>query len=159
MMKNILFILLMLVLCVSCDKVPMNGDLDGMWQLMVKESKDKNNGEWYVENVKSDKVYMSFQLHLVQLDGPDEGNGGRFRTRLYYGRFKHEGDSLFIYELSYDSKNETAADNNEWIKETELDILEPWGLNSLNNRFKVVKLDSDAMILRRDDLVLTYRKF
>ena len=152
-MKNIFFLLLCLVFFASCDKVPMNGDLDGMWQLMVKE--DANG----IKNVKSDKIYMSFQLHLIQLDGPDKDNGGRFRPRFYYGRFKHEGDSLFIYELCHDSKNETAADNNEWIKESELDKLEQWGIYSLNNRYKVVKLDSDAMILRHEDLVLTYRKF
>lgn len=152
-MKNIFLLLLCLAFFASCDKVPMNGDLDGMWQLMVKE--DANG----IKNVKSDKIYMSFQLHLVQFDGPNMDNGGSFHTRLYYGRFKHEGDSLFIYELCHNSKNETAADNNEWIKETETDKLEQWGIYSLNNRYKVVKLDSDAMILRREDLVLTYRKF
>lgn len=152
-MKNILFILLLFALCISCDKVPMNGDLDGMWQLMVKE--DANGAK----NVKTDKIYMSFQLHLVQFDGPNKDNGGKFHSRLYYGRFKHEGDSLFIYDLCHNSKNETATDNNEWITEAELDKLEQWGIYSLNNRYKVVKLDSDAMILRREDLVLTYRKF
>ena len=151
MMRNILIVLLSLILCVSCDKVPMNGDLDGMWQLMRVE--DENGAK----DVKADKLYMSFQLHLVQFDGKNDK--GNFQSRLYYAHFKHEGDSLFIYDLSYNSQNATSEDNNEWFTDADLYKLKPWGIYSLDSRYKVLKLNSDAMVLRHEDLVLTYRKF
>ena len=143
--------LLLLPLCGSCDKVPMNGDLDGMWQLMSIEK----GGQ--VTNVKSTKHYMSFQLHLVQFDGTNKN--GDFQARLYYAHFKHTGDSLFIYDLAHHSENATEADNNVWFTEQDLPLVEAWGMYSLDNRFRVVRLNSDAMVLRRNDLVLTYRKF
>ena len=145
-LKYICLIVAVFCVSVSCDKVPMNGDLDGMWQLMTIK---KNND---VENVKSYKRYMSFQLRLVQL-------GSIKDPYCFYGYFKHTSDSLFIYKLTYNSQNATLEDNNEWVTESDKDKLLPWGLYSLNNRFKVVKLDSDAMVLRREDLELTYRKF
>lgn len=152
-MKNVLSIFLILILCVSCDKVPMNGDLDGMWQLMSIEEGG------VVTNIKSEKRYMSFQLHLVQFGHGNKNDINGVLPRHCYAHFKHKGDSIFIYDLCHDSENATSADNNEWYREEDLQKIKPWGMYSLNNRFKVEKLDSDAMILRREDLVLKYRKF
>jgi hypothetical protein len=61
-------IYLLLSTVFSCDKLPMNGDLDGMWQLMSVEM----DGE--VSDVKSRKRYWSFQLHLVQFSRGDNTN-------------------------------------------------------------------------------------
>lgn len=143
-----LFCFLMLMsTIVSCDKLPMNGDLDGMWQLMSVEK----DGE--VSNVKSTKRYWSFQLHLAQFS--ESGDN----INRYFAHFKHEGDSLHIYDLYFPSENFTNTDDNIKFEESDVHILNPWGIYSLHNKFKVEKLDSDAMVLRSEGLRLKFRKF
>ena len=140
-------IYLLLSAVFSCDKLPMNGDLDGMWQLMFVEK----DGE--VSDVKSRKRYWSFQLHLTQFSR--SGNN----TYRYFAHFKHEGDSLFVYDLCFPSENFTDTDDNVMFTESDVHILNQWGIYSLYNRYKVEKLDSDVMILKNDEMKLRFRKF
>lgn len=139
-------IYLLLSTVFSCDKLPMNGDLDGMWQLMSVEM----DGE--VSDVKSRKRYWSFQLHLVQFSRGDN-------TNRYFAHFKHKNDSLHIYDLCFPSENFTDSDDNVMFTESDVHILNQWGIYNLYNKFKVEKLDSDVMILKNDEMKLRFRKF
>jgi len=65
----------------SCQKEPINGKLDGMWQLMKIEYKDK-------PTVMPDQLYYCIQLHMVQLNGVNKSGGS--------GTFAHSGDSIHI---------------------------------------------------------------
>jgi hypothetical protein len=76
-----LFLGCMLSLLSSCQKEPINGKLDGMWQLMKIEYKDK-------PSVVPDQLYYCIQLHMVQLWGVNYCNGS--------GTFAHSGDSVHI---------------------------------------------------------------
>ena len=79
-MKKIYILLLLFVLSISsCQKAPINGDLDGMWQLMKIEVKDK-------PTIVPDQLYYCIQLHMVQLQGKKGCNG----------TFAHSGDSVHI---------------------------------------------------------------
>ncbi len=148
------YYILLLFACVmlfaSCDKMPKNGDLDGMWQLMTVERAGEE-----AEFVKTKKLYYSFQLDLVQLNDATMPNdrGG------YYAYFKHSGDSLFIRKICFPSANETAADNNIEFTSADLPKIAPWGIYTLNPRFKVWELDSDDMVLESNEAKLTFRKF
>ncbi len=147
---KILFLFSLIVLLFpACDKLPANGDLDGMWQLMTIEK----NGE-EAEEVKSKKVYYSFQLGLVQLNSYEliDRNG-------FYAHFSHSDGTLLIYGISFPSKNESASDNNIELTEADLPRLAPLGIYSLNPRFKVLKLNSKEMILQSEHAKLTFRKF
>ncbi len=150
-MKSIISItfLVLSILATSCDKVPKNGDLDGMWQLMILEKAGEQP-----ENVKTKKIYYSFQLDLVQLN--DVAHSGR---NAYYAYFKNSGDSLFIRKICFPSTNESAADNNIEFTDEDLPKLAPWGIYTLNPRFKIWKLDSDDMILQSKEAKLIFRKF
>ena len=76
-----LFILSLFTLLLnSCDKVPINGDLDGLWQLTTIQTPESTR------DVKSTRAYLSIQLHLSQWDN----NGTTF-----YAHFVHEGDWNF----------------------------------------------------------------
>ena len=147
--KNICWccIYLLLSTVFSCDKLPMNGDLDGMWQLMFVEK----DGE--VSDVKSRKRYWSFQLHLTQFSRSGDN------TNTYFAHFKHKNDSLHIYDLCFPSENFTDSDDNVMFSESDVHILNHWGIYNLYNKFKVEKLDSDVMILKNDVLKLRFRKF
>lgn len=77
--KYILLIFIVLVSITSCQKASINGDLDGMWQLMKIEKKDKPAE---VPN----QLYYCIQLHMVQLQG----------ATMCHGIFSHKGDSIYL---------------------------------------------------------------
>lgn len=88
MTKSRLFIFLMaLVALASCDKVYINGDLDGMWQLQRVETGDTTE---YPQG-----IYYSFQRHMVQV-------GEYYENRLperYIGNLDYKGGTLTISGL------------------------------------------------------------
>lgn len=145
-MKKLLHILIMCFLLTACDKLPANGDLDGMWQLIEVE----HNG--VIRNVKEGQVYMSIQLKLFML-------GDRVNSMRYYGYFNHEGDSIFFWQFSYPSMNESDDDNNLPVEEEDKGELERWGFYSLKERFKVEKLTKDLLIMQSDSVKIRYIKF
>ena len=60
MKQIILCVCLLLGVLCSCDKKPINGKLDGRWQLMTIEYNDGSIKE-------CERIYCSIQLHLVEL--------------------------------------------------------------------------------------------
>jgi len=80
-MKKIYFLLLLFFLTsiTSCQKASINGDLDGMWQLMKIEYKNK-------PTEIPGQLYYCIQLHMVQLQGATGCSG----------TFSHQADSIYI---------------------------------------------------------------
>ena len=130
----------------SCDKMPANGDLDGMWQIMEIERGGTTT------DMKQQQMYMSIQLSLFQL-------GDIKNARRYYGYFKHEGGTIHFWKFSYASANETSADNNEPITADNVSLLHPYGFHALDETFTVVKLTRDLLILQNDSTTIRYIKF
>ena len=133
----------------SCDKVPINGDLDGMWQIMTIQTPDGTR------NVKSNQAYLSFQLHLSQWD-MDHG------SKRYYAHFSHSNDSIIFYDFKHDSLHRSKADDNEEITNDEMTkekVLDAWGVHNLDARYHVQRLNGDELILERADTILFFRKF
>ena len=62
MKQIILCVCLLLGVLCSCDKKPINGKLDGRWQLMIIEYNDGSIKE-------CERIYCSIQLHLVVMMG------------------------------------------------------------------------------------------
>jgi len=137
---------LLVFLLTGCDKVPMNGDLDGLWQLTTVQTGQD------VRDVKSDRAYLSFQLHLTQWDHVG------FR---YFAHFTHEGDSIRFYDFAHDSLHRSKADDNEWVTEEEMrdGAMDAWGIHNLDARYRVRQLDGEALILEKADTTLFFRKF
>ncbi len=153
MKQSIFFVLISILLFSACDKLPKNGDLDGMWQLMTVEK----TGE-PAENVKAKKLFYSFQLDLVQFS---DANWTTDRSS-YYAYFKRKGESMWFHTICKPSKNESEEDDNVPFTQEEIEVqqvMAPWGIYTLNPRFKVLQLDSDAMILQSEQAKLTFRKF
>ena len=120
----------LLVIAFACGKNPENGKLDGMWQLTEIESA---NGA--TVSKKSDRIYYSFQLHVVELR--------RIGFREYRGHFNYTGDSLSLQISDYMTKDTCAF----------------FGLKSMNDRFAIEFLTGSNMMLRRNDVRLRFRKF
>ena len=93
----------------SCDKAPINGKLDGRWQLMTIEY---TNGK--IE--ECNRIYYSIQLHLVEISAKG-GNGG-----THIGRFSYKGDEVTMSEFRHREDEE---------KLTTLNELKPFGLIKL----------------------------
>ena len=132
-LKNV-FALVFLVGLVSCGKKPINGDLDGRWQLMTID---------YHENGDIDKpefTYYDVGLHVMKL-WKTTGEDGSFGPS-WLGRFSHEGDSLHIRMIRMNKK-----------------MVQPFGLNDTIQHFCVETLKKKKMVLNSDYARLEFRKF
>ena len=136
-MKQIILCLCLLlgVLC-SCDKKPINGKLDGRWQLMTIEYNDGSSKE-------GERIYCSIQLHTVEL--MDKGTN----PLTLMGHFSST-DGVVMGEFKYQTNMEATA--------TEED-LNRFGLNTSVTHFEVEKATGSKMVLKSDYARLTYRKF
>ncbi len=115
----------------GCQKSPINGNLDGMWQVMSVEPE--------VDNPHFDSsIYYNFNLHVVQLSI----YGGVWIS----GNMRFEDDELWLQ-----FPNADAPDT--------IDALHQYGINSNPVAFKVIHLDRKRMVLRDGDTTVTLRKF
>ena len=149
MKRPYLLSLLLVLLCfVACDKVPMNGDLDGMWQLMTIQTPDS------LRDMKSQRAYISFQLHLTQWNDY-KGN------RYFYSHFTHTADSLFFFDIAHHSKHAVDDNEDEWVTAEEMNdgLFDCWGIHQITPHYRVMKLDRRSLELRQADTLLTFRKF
>lgn len=151
-MKKIQKLLILIAVALSgllntaCDKVPMNGDLDGMWQLMDIEYTDGTH------QTPDKQRYMCIQLHLIQLTVYSNVHQG------IYSHFTHNGDELRLYDF-YDLRHwKNTETTNEVLEDASQ--LEPWGISGLDVTYHIVKLNGSALILKDPSgTLLTFRKF
>lgn len=136
-MKQILLLIFLVLSISSCDKAPINGKLDGRWQLMTIEQEDGSVTECY-------RIYYSIQLHLVEIS--DKGGKGG----TYIGRFSYEDDKVTMSEFRHRGNEEELAT---------LPELKPFGINLPMTHFKVEKASGDKLILKSEYARLSFRKF
>ena len=87
-MKKILYICFLLLIC-SCERIFINGELDGMWRLQRVESAD--------EVVFPDSIFYSFQRHLLMAGIYSETAHPR---NFYMGCFYYDGNSIMMNNFS-----------------------------------------------------------
>lgn len=136
-MKQALLFLLLLLGINSCDKAPINGKLDGRWQLMSIEYADKSIKECH-------RIYYSIQLHLVEISDKG-GKGGTF-----IGRFSYKDDEVTMSEFRRRGQEEELATLAE---------LQTFGISLPHTNFKVEKATGEKLVLKSDYARLTFRKF
>lgn len=138
MLKKFLYICL-LFLVMSCEKIFINGDLDGMWRLQSIE--DKN----YV--IYPDSIFYTFQRHLVMMGIYSETEPPK---NWYMGCFFYEGDSITM---------------NNFYRYPGIDgICVPQELEKLhiydtNVGFKVERLNDKVLVLSDADRKYSFRKW
>lgn len=156
-MKQIIWFVLILVAGVcSCDKLPKNGDLDGMWHLQRMTTLSAT--PQVEEDVAQQQIYWCVQLDLLQINSTqrvmyrDEATGKQ--TYNAYCRFEHTGTTLNVNKvyLSFDVKDSLLLDPTTRV-------MEPYGIMGCADEFHIEHLGSKQMILVSDDKRLVFRKF
>lgn len=139
------FMLFMVLITWGCDKKwPINGNLDGYWQLMTVETK--------ADGVKTDcnRMYMGIQLHMIEMK--DLGGNG---YKSFFGEFNYDEDQNIVVIKNLKGKSST-SDNGQLAN---IKDLNPYGINAQETIFKVVKADGKTLILESDYARLTMRSF
>lgn len=144
--KVLLLCILSCILYSSCDKVPINGALDGQWQLMERV---ENND---TTNLKDQHLYCAFQLKLCMFGSKSVG------VRNYFCYFEHNGNQMRFHTFTHRSSY-TEDDNIDiLITDKEKEIIHPWGFYSTDCTFMVEELNNKRMTLSANGIKLTYRK-
>lgn len=137
-MRRIFFILLLASMFVACDKVYINGELDGMWQLQHVECG---------ENVYTPTdIYYSFQRHLT------------FVSKHY----EEKSPLRFLGNLSYYGDTVTMSSFRKFLEEDIVathDVLLGFYLYADSTVFIIEKLDEDFLIMSSRDGRYTLRRW
>ncbi len=137
-MKRLFIILFSALMFVACDKVYINGDLDGMWQLQRVE----RGGEIAAPV----DIYYSFQRHLTFVSKHyDEEMPLRYLGNLHYS-----GDTVVMSGFRKFLEEEIVATG---------DALSGFYLYSDSTVFVVERLDDETLVMRSSDGRYTLRRW
>ncbi|MBR5511461.1 MAG: lipocalin-like domain-containing protein [Bacteroidaceae bacterium] len=137
-MKRLFIILFSALMFVACDKVYINGDLDGMWQLQRVE----RGGEIAAPV----DIYYSFQRHLTFVSKHyDEELPLRYLGNLHYS-----GDTVVMSGFRKFLEEEIVAT---------VDALSGFYLYSDSTVFVVERLDDETLVMRSSDGRYTLRRW
>lgn len=130
-MKRLFTTLSIAAMLLSCDidKVYINGDLDGMWQLRQVESADTT--------VSPQGVYYSFQRHMAQVS-------------------KHYDEDIplrFIANLDYKNEKITISGMRRYLEEEKKPTAQELNLLYLTSdsvTFDILTLDKEHLVMSTD---------
>ncbi len=138
-LQKLLYIMLIATTLFSCEgKHNCNGDLDGNWQLTSWES----NIDGSIKATNKDGIYYAVSLSLIKIWKTTNSNG------YYLSDFERKNDSLFftrIYASPFDSI-------------VSFKDLKDYGMGD-DGKFKIIKLNSNALVLSNRENTLTFRKY
>ena len=116
----------------GCRKMPINGDLDGQWQVMdVNPEPD--------EEIIKERLYYCFSLHICQLTAYETGV---WRS----GKLIYDNDYLY---LDFPDSNSPEI----------LATLKQYGIFNNPIKFQVEYIDRNKLILKDGEVTVTLRKF
>ena len=118
----------------SCQKSPINGNLDGQWHVMSVEPDAP-------DILLTNNLYYCFNLHICQLTGYAYG-------AVATGNMAYDQDRNLL-EISF-PKISTPR---------EVAILKQYGIYENPVTFTIEHLDKKSLIMRDGDTVVTLRKF
>lgn len=134
MRSNLLYIVSIILFLTGCQKAPINGDLDGQWQIM---SVSPEPAEKPIET----RIYYCFYLHTCQLSsyGDQVWQSGNFTFK----------DNLLTMEFPYIEPSSELGEKK----------LRQFGINSNPVTFTIKHLDKNSLILQNGENTVTLRKF
>ena len=140
-----LLLVLACMLLMSCNidlETSDNGKLDGYWHIERIDSLENGNSLDYSDRL----MFWAIQLRFLEVRDRDNHLGA------YLLRFDHTGDSLLLSNPHLSDKN-----SGDPVVE-DVEVLRPYGINELNERFKVENLSGNKMILKNRFLRLNFKK-
>ncbi|MBQ7362533.1 MAG: lipocalin-like domain-containing protein [Bacteroidaceae bacterium] len=138
MMNKIAIILMCIVALSACDKVYINGELDGMWKL---QQVDDGENVYHPTD-----IFYSFQRHMTQISRHyEEKLPLRYLGNLYYC-----GDTVCMSGFrKYLEEDIIASD----------EVLNSFYLYKDSTKFIVETLNDETLIMRSDDKRYTLRRW
>lgn len=137
-MKKLLYFILGILALVSCDLHRYsNGKLDGFWHL--KEIDTLSTGG--VKDLSRTACFWSIEGRLVNVGG---------------------GDIFFLHQRYKDTLRLYAPYDHAWHADSLLkntDRVRAFGINALDERFKILYLSGSKMMLRDSLLQLNFEKY
>lgn len=134
-LKAIIFgaILVMMSGLQSCQKAPINGDLDGLWEIMevYPEIAEK-------DKLVTDRIFYAFELHICQIRA--------YGVFEFYADMRYDGNTLWL-----DIPGE--------LDSYQLQLLRQVGISENPVTFQVEFPDSKTLILSNDQNMIKLRKF
>ena len=129
----------LLLLALSCEKIYINGDLDGMWRLQCVEDEGSV--------IYPDTIFYTFQRHLVMMGIYSETEHPQ---NFYMGCFTYNGDSIIMNNFyRYPGMDGICV----------LDELKNLHIYDTIVGFKVDHLDSEMLVLSASNRKLSFRKW
>lgn len=135
---------LLLCLLAGCKKAPMNSNIEGFWQLL--EFTTQADGETHPCN----RIYYSIQLWVAEVSE----RGGDLGITPFRGRYRYdeETNTVTLKEMSTYATPENS-------RPATREELHPFGLDSTDTTFDVIKADGKWLILKSDYATLTLKRF
>ena len=118
------------MLVISCSKVPINGDLDGMWKMTSMEWSDGTT-------TSPERIFFSFELDCIQVT--NKGNN----SCSYIG-LMNKNDNTIRVDKFKDSSGE--------IKKAE--CLKQFGILETPTEFNIEKINHSKLIIKSKDCIL-----
>lgn len=137
-MRKGLYILIACTLLAACDRVYINGELDGMWRL--------ENVIYPDSTANPEQVFYSFQRHMTQVS---KHNDSTLPIR-YLGNLYYDGTTLTMshfYSFPYEEHAATT------------EILKEFHLHSDSTVFQIISLDNESLIMKNGERTYTLRKW
>lgn len=145
MKKLYIYIIGVMLLMVGCDvESSDNGNLDGFWQMTTKTDKYAKCG---AVDMRDSGLTWSFQGKLLELRDVND------RQKDIVLSFDHAGNTLRVYNpyiVERDSDD---------IKISNPMMLLPYGVFNTDEKYDVVELKSDKMVLESERFLLKFRKY
>lgn len=129
----------------SCElETSGNGDLDGFWHLVQVDTLQTGG----VKDTSKDLFFWSFQVNLLQFSDRS------YHIPIYMARFNHENGQLKVTQPCLYNRDE----GNEMVMEENVKDISPYGLNALEETFRVEELSGSRMTLSNGTLRLYFKK-
>ncbi len=145
-MRHFLYSVGLVLLLAGCDlETSDNGDLDGYWHLTRVDTLTTGG----TLDTSEQLLFWAVQVRLLNVvDQSDDAD-----HMGYLLRFEHKEGTLRVYEPYKNSRKDGD------IKVDDASVLSPFGINRLDETFRVEQLDGDGMQLTGDALRLTFVRF
>ena len=148
------FVALTMVFVQSCDlETSDNGDLDGMWQM---ESVDTLATGGHLDMHNTGRIWC-FQGKLAELRQAGIAKYS-WDAQPLMCKFQREDNTLTMGDFIVSDR--APVDNSEPDpKVDDVELLKPYGINALEESFRIEKLNSSTMVLESTLLRLNLRKY
>ena len=129
----------------SCElETSGNGDLDGFWHLVQVDTLQTGG----VKDTSKELFFWSFQVNLLEFSDRS------YQIPIFMARFNHDNGQLNVTQPCLYNRDE----GNEMVTEENVKDISPYGLNALEETFRVEELSGSRMTLSNGTLRLYFKK-